>query len=79
MITGEASLISLPFSFKFQTKLYNFCKTIEKQIYFSYIDFENFCWNEIPDFAGVLAFGKRQNKKSEKLKPDQYILNKSVL
>ena len=37
------------------------------------IRFENSCWNEIPAFAGVLAFGKRQNKKSEKLKPDQYI------
>ena len=40
--------------------------------------FENFGLNEIPAFAGmtafagVLAFGKRQNRKSEKFKLAQY-------
>ena len=30
------------------------------------IRFENSCFNEIPAFAGILAFGKRQNNKLEK-------------
>ena len=38
-----------------------------------YIIPENSSVNEIPAKAGILAFGKKQNRSSEKFKPDQSI------
>ncbi|MDE0092381.1 MAG: hypothetical protein OXN83_03745 [Oligoflexia bacterium] len=40
--------------------------------------FENSSLNEIPPFAGVLAFGERQNKPSGKLKQDWYKSSKLI-